>query len=119
MQQRCTTKRSFESPLLILLDVMDSVVIPSFQLVGPRSELLDFLSTQSWSFGLTVPSTKCEVSFGQVKTYLSQEVDHPLQFSDGAELLGSPIFGSPKYLDGSTDFLSFTSSNVYKIYYLD
>ena len=107
---------------LILLDLMESIEVPfdiPFQswylddgtVVESRSavaDLLNLLATQGPSFGLTINLKMCEVfwpSGDPSFPTFPKEVGRPLQISDNVELLGSPIFGSPKFFNNFADSL--------------
>ena len=102
---------------LVLLDFMNSIDFPSdisFQLwypvdgtfAGTRpavAELLELFHKHDPSFGLTLNLRKCEIFWSSGDLAFQDfylEVCHPLQTSDGVELLGAPIFGSSEYFDG-------------------
>ena len=101
---------------LVLLDFMNFIDVPSdvsFQLcylddgtfVGTRPamvELLELFRTHGPSFGLTLNLKKCEIFWPSGDPTFQDfppEICHPLQISNGVELLGAPIFGSPEYFD--------------------
>ena len=124
MQQRCTMRRSFRN-LAIFLGSSGSVEVhynPSwyfFQLwylddsivlvitkttllndgtfVGSRVAVADLLSTHGPSFGLSLSIKKCEVFWDQSFPTFLPEISCPLQFSDGNELMGSPISDSTNF----------------------
>ena len=101
---------------LVLLDFMNSIDVPtdiSLKLwylddgtfAGTRpavAELLELFCNHGPSFGLTLNLKKCEIFWHSGDTVFQDfppEVCHPLQISNGVDLLRAPIFGSSEYFD--------------------
>ena len=64
------------------------------------AELLELFWECGPSFVLTLNLKKCEVFWPSGDSAFGDfppEVGHPLQVSDGVELLGAPIFGGDQY----------------------
>ena len=101
---------------LVLLDFMNSIDVPtdiSLKLwylddgtfAGTRpavAELLELFRNHGPSFGLTLNLKKCEIFWPSGDTVFQDfppEICRPLQISNGVDLLGAPIFGSPEIVN--------------------